>query len=256
MSLVVFVSGVVLASSAQAEPAPLFSIGGARLATGRTHNFDAKATEEFVLKSASGSDVITCAGFGSVGGVLLGSAEGTHGSTSLVAVLSGCELEGNGSACHLAPSEGSAETTEVITTNPIRGEEVENVEGTHGGKQLLDAFFPVSKALGFVKLNFGGTCTLQSTIVGGSKVAEVVLDNAGEGKIELGQTAQERTSWKVRFPSTPITKVWLVSGGVGKEVETGGTAFNEASIMTGVVLVLLASTKYEPERATLWSPLP
>jgi hypothetical protein len=254
--LAVFALGAVVASGAQAEPAPFFSIGGAKLAAGRTHNIDARATEEFVLKSASGSDIIKCAGLGTVGGVLLGSAEGTQGSANQVTVFSGCHLTGNGAACHLAPTEGGAETTEQITTEPIKSELVENVEGTHGGKQLLEAFFPVSKAKGFVKLNFGGECTLKSTIVGGSTVAEVVLDNAGEGKIELGQPAQERTSWKLKFPSTAITKVWLVSGGVGKEVETGQTAFNETSVQTGTALTLLASTKFEPERTALWSPLP
>jgi hypothetical protein len=254
--LAVFALGAVVASGAQAESAPFFSIGGTRLAAGKTHNIDAKAFASFILTDASGSSKITCTGLGTTGGVLLGSEPGTHGNASQVTVFSGCTLAGNGANCHLAPTEGSTETSTTITTNPIKSEEVENVVGTHGGKQLLEAFSPVSKAAGFVKLNFGGECTLKATVVAGSTVAEVVLDNAGEGKVELGQAPQERTSWKLRFPATPIKEVWLVSGGVGKKVETGQESFNEESIQTGTALVLLASATYVPEPNALWSPLP
>jgi hypothetical protein len=254
--LAVFALGAVVASGAQAETAPSFTIQGARLAAGRTHNFDARATANFILTGAGGATTITCTKLGTVGGVLLGSNAGTQGSANQVTVFSGCTLVGNGTACHLAPTEGSAETTEVITTNPIKSELVENVVGTHGGKKLLEVFSPASKTLGFVKLNFGGTCTVKSGIVAGSTVAEVVLDAAGEGSVELGQPPVERTSWKIKFPAAPIKEVWLVSNGVGKIVETGQTLFNEESIQTGTALVLLASTKYEPEPNTLWSPLP
>jgi hypothetical protein len=254
--LAVFALSAVMASGAQAETAPSFTIQGARLAAGRTHNFDARATANFILRTAGGGITITCTGLGTVGGVLLGSNVGTQGSANQVTVFFGCKLVGNGAACHLAPSEGSAETTEVITTNPIKSELVENVEGTHPGKKLLEVFTPASKALGFVKLLFGGECTLKSTIVAGSTVAEVVLDTANEGNVELGQPLVERTSWKIRFPNPAIKKVWLVSNGVGKIVETGQEAFNEESIQEGTALTLLASTKWEPERNTLWSPLP
>jgi hypothetical protein len=249
----------VLASSAQAETAPSFTIQGARLAAGRTHNFDARATANFILTGASGATTITCTKLGTVGGVLLGSNAGTQGSANQVTVFSGCTLVGNGAACHLAPTEGSAETTEVIMTNPIKSELVENVVGTHGGKKLYEAFFPVSKAKGIVKLNFGGTCTVTSSLLSGSIAAEVVLDTAGEGSVELGQLLAERTSWKLRFPSLPINEVWLVSNGVGKVVETGLGGFplgGEGVILDGTSLVLLASTKYVPEPNTLWSPLP
>jgi hypothetical protein len=254
--LAVFALAAVVASSAQAETAPFFNIKGARLEAGKTHNFDARAAASFVMTDASGSSKVTCTGLGTRNGVLLGSAAGTHGSASAVDVFSGCKLEGNGAKCHLAPTEGSAETTQVITTEPIRSELVHNVEGTHGGKVLLEEFVPVSKATGFFKLNFGGECTVKSTIVAGSTVAEPVLDNVSECSIESGQTPAERTAWDLRFPSTPIKEVWLVAGGTGKVVETGEEAFNEESVQTGVALVLLASTKYEPEPNALWSPLP
>jgi hypothetical protein len=225
---------------------------------GKTHNIDARAVKNFVLTDASGSSTITCTGLGTVGAVLLGSNAGTHGSDNEITTFSGCKLKGNSSdeGCHLAPQGGSdTETTETITTEPLKSELVENVEAGNVGKQLLELFSPAEK-IGFVKLLFGGECTLKSTIVSGSTVAEVVLDNASEGKVELGQTPQQRTSWLIRFPEIPIHHVWLISGGVGKEVETGQEAFNEESIQHGTALVLLAGTKFQSEPNALWSPLP
>jgi hypothetical protein len=255
--LAVLALGALGASSAQAITTPFFSIGGTRLAAGRTHNIDTRAKSSFIGTDASGSSKTTCTGVGSVGGVLLGANEGTAGiSGGEVAVFSGCTLEGNGTSCHLAPTEGSAETTTVIQTEPIEAEQVFNVEGTHGGKKLLSLLLPASKSLGFGKVNFGGTCTLKSTIASGSVVAEDVLDSAGEGNVEFGQAPQERTSWDLRYPATPIKQVWLVANGVGKIVEAGAEAFNEESILTGTALGLLASTKFVPEPNALWSPLP
>jgi hypothetical protein len=254
--LAVFALGAVVSSAAQAEEAPYFTIGGTRLVAGKTHNIDARLKANFVLTDASGSSSITCTGLGIVGGVLLGSNAGTHGSDNEVTVFSGCKLTGNGPACHLSETEGGSTTTEVITTEPLKSELVENVESGHVGKQLLELFTPAVKAKGFVKLNFGGECSLKSTIVSGSTVAEAVLDNASEGAVELGQTPQQRTSWLIRFPASPIKKVWLISGGVGKEVETGQESFNEESIQHGTALVLLAGTKFQSEPNALWSPLP
>jgi hypothetical protein len=254
--LAVFAVGAAASPAAHAEEAPYFTIGGTRLIAGRTHNADAKLFRNVILSDASGSSKITCTGLGSIGGVINGSNAGTGGSTHEITVFTGCKLTGNGSACHLSKTEGGTTTTETITTEPIRSEQVENVEGGHVGKQLLTEFVPVSRAKGFLKLNFGGQCTLKSTIVAGSTVAEATLDNASEGQIELGQTPQQRTSWLIRFPENPIKHVWLISGGIGKEVETGFEAFNEESIEHGTALSLLASTKFAPEPNALWSPLP
>jgi hypothetical protein len=152
--------------------------------------------------------------------VIIGSNAGTHRGTSEVTVFSGCTLSGNGPSCHLSETEGGSTTTETLTTEPVAAAQVESVEGGHVGKQLLIEFVPASRAKGFVKLNFKGQC-----------------------KIEIGQTPQQRTSWPIRFPTTPIHHVWLISGGVGKEVETGLEAFNEEVIEEGTALTLLASTK-------------
>jgi hypothetical protein len=257
--LTVFAIGVVAASSAQAETAPFFTVTGTRLVAGKTHNIQSKATASFVLTDESGSSKITCTGLSITGGVMLGSNAGTSGSASKITDFTGCTLEGNapkGEVCHLAPSEGSSETSTTITTNEIRSEQVENLAaGTKGGTELLAEFYPASKGAGFVKINFGGECTLKSTIASGSVVAKSVLDASGEGQVELGQTPQERTSWKLNFPATPIKHVWLVSGGVGKAVMTGLEAFNEGALQTGTGLVSLANTKFEAT-SELWSPLP
>jgi hypothetical protein len=253
--------GAVLSSSAQAESAPSFTIGGTRLIAGRTHNADARqlpgAANDFELAAPELGVTLRCTGLGTVEGVLLGSNPGNPGKSNEIAVFSGCKLEaGNGAPeCQLASvSHGAA--TETLTTNPLRAEEVENVEGGKVGKKLLAEIFPANAAAGFITLNFTGTCTTFQTKVSGQVVAESVLDNAGQGSIELGQAPQERTSWLTRFPATTIKEVWLIAEGVGKVAHAEVVLLGLEAGLKGVALVLLASTKYAPEPNALWSPLP
>jgi hypothetical protein len=257
--LAVFALSVVAVSAAQAETAPSFSIGGARLAAGKTHNIDSRVYNgnSFTLTNATSSVVITCKALGTEGAVLLGSEPGNPGKDNEITAFSQCSLvSGNGAPnCELANAAGAATTT--ITTEPTKSEQVENVEAGHGGKKLYEEFFPASKAKGFVTLHFRGTgCTVTETIVSGQTVAEVRLDNAGEGNVELGQTPKEATSTLLRFPNPPIAEVWLISGGVGKIQETVQTSFGSNSVQTGTALVLLANTKFTPEPNSLWSALP
>jgi hypothetical protein len=138
----------------------------------------------------------------------------------------------------------------VIETEPLTSEQVESVEGSGVGKQLLEEFRATNPANGVMTLKFTGTgCTVPSTIVSGQTVAEVVLDSSTEGRVELGQTPQERTSWLIRFPVAPVPRVWLIVNGTGKiqpitQVMLGGTA-----------LVLL-TTGAGVTQNILWSPLP
>jgi len=190
--------------------------------------------------------------------VLLGSNAGSEGQDNEITVFSQCKLaKGNGAPeCELAVTAGGAATT-VLKTNPTISEQVENVVNSKGGKQLLEEFRPANPEIGFITLFFtGANCTVKEAIVSGSTVAEVRLDNTGEGTIELGQKPEEATSWLLRFPATAITQVWLVSNGTGKLVKTGQISFGSASTQTGTSLVLLANTKFEPEPNALWSPLP
>jgi hypothetical protein len=258
--LAVFALSAAIASTAQAETAPSFTVGGTRLIAGKTHNIDVKATKEFALTNASGLE-IKCTGLSTEQGVLLGSNPGNPGRDNEILVFSGCKLEkGNGAPeCHLAASAGGAATT-TIKTNAIVSEQVENVVSGTKGNQLLEEFLPAPSAGGvFVTLFFGPAvppCTVLEAPVAGSVAGEARLDNAGEGKIELGQAPQERTSWLTNFPAAPITQVWLISSGVGKIQKVGQEAFTLESTQTGQALILLANTKFEPERSGLWSPLP
>jgi len=255
--LAVFALGTVVASAAQAEIAPSFTIGGTRLVAGKTHNFDAKAFAPFVLTNALGNPKIECTHLGTENGVLLGSNAENPGKDNEIVVFSGCvnPAGSNGEECHLSNKEEGAETVTTLRTEPLKSEQVENVVNGTKGNQLLEEVFPATGSK-FITLFFGGKCTVFAAIVSGQVVGENLLDNSSEGKIELGQAPQERTSWLVRFPNPPITQVWLISNGVGKVVKTEQNTFGAQSFQLGTALTLLASTKFLPEPNALWSPLP
>jgi hypothetical protein len=245
--LAVLALGAMVAATAQAEPAPYFTVNGTRLVAGKTHNVTGRAIASFILHTPEQGVTIECSNLGVEKGVLLGSNEGEPGKDNEITTFSGCTVAGNGSPCSVV---------EPIKTNQLVSELVENVVSGAGGKQLLEEYLPASGAE-FVKIKFTGTgCTVSETAVSGQVVGEPRLDNASEGKIELGQTPEQNTSWKLVFPATPIKEVWLIDGGVGKVVKIKAlTAFSDSSTLTGTALTLLANTKFEPEYA-LWSPLP
>jgi len=254
--LAVFALGAVVASGAQAEEAPFFSINGTRLAAGKTHNIAAHAIKPFKLETKANGSLITCTTLNVEKGVLLGSEPGTQGKADQTSKFEGCKLEtGNGAPnCHLSATEGGEGTSTTITTTSLHGELVENVESSKAGKKLEELYTPATGSI-FVTIFFGGTgCTVKATKVTGSTAAEVVKD-PGEESIELPGPTPEGTSFITRFPETAITEVWLVSGGTGKIVKVGQEAFTNPSVQKGTALVLLANSKFEPENAK-WSPLP
>jgi len=255
--LAVFALGAVVASAAQAEIAPSFTIGGTRLVAGRTHNFDAKAVATFILTNPLGTVKVECTNLGTEEGVLLGSNAENPGKDNEIVVFSGFvnPKGSNGPECHLSNKEEGAEVVTSLRTKPLKSEQVENVVNGTKGNQLLEEVFPASGSE-FITLFFGGECGVFGAKVTGQVVGENLLDNAGLGKVELGQAPQERTSWIVRFPNSPITTVWLISNGVGKLVHTEQTALGGQSIQEGTTLTLLISTKFVPEPNALWSPLP
>jgi len=260
--LAVSALGVVMASVAQAEPAPSFTVGGTRLIAGKTHNIDVKqfGTSNFVLGTPNLRVKIECTGLSVEKGVLLGSNPESPGRDDEVQIFSGCKLrEGNGEAagCHLAATAGGEATSTTITTVPVKSEQVESVVGGTKGNQLLEEFLPGSGTT-FVPIFFGPAappCELLEGKVEGSAAGELLLDNATAGKVELGQAPQQRTSWLLKFPATQISSVWLISSGVGKIQTTGLTLAGQPSNLEGTALTLLANTKFEPE-VGLWSPLP
>jgi len=262
--LVVSALGAVMASVAQAEPAPSFTVGGTRLIAGKTHNIDVKqfGTKNFVLSTPNLRVKIECTGVSSKEGVLLGSNPESPGRDDEVLVFSGCKLaEGNGVAagCHLAATAGGEVASTTITTGALKSEQVESVVGGTKGNQLLEEFLPGPGVANFVTIFFGPAvppCEVLEGEVQGSAAGEVLLDTAAEtGTIELGQAPQQRTSWLLKFPSTSITSVWLISSGVGKVQATGLTLLGQGSTLVGTALTLLASTRFVPE-VGLWSPLP
>jgi hypothetical protein len=261
--LAVFALGAVIASAAQAEPAPSFTVGGTRLIAGKTHNIDVKqfGTKNFVLATPALGVKIECTGLSAKEGVLLGSNPESPGRNDEVLVFSGCKLtEGNGVAagCHLAATAGGEATSTTITTGALKSEQVESVVSGTKGNQLLEEFLPGPGVAQFVTLFFGPAvppCEVLEANVTGSVAGEALLDNASEGKIELGQAPQQRTSWLVKFPATSISSVWLISSGVGKIQKTEFNLLGLGSTLEGTALTLLASTKFVPE-VGLWSPLP
>jgi hypothetical protein len=254
--LAVMALGAIAASGAQAETAPFFSIGGARLAAGKTHNIAAHGTKPFELVTPANSSKIVCENLTVENGVLLGSEAGTQGKADQISKFENCTLkEGNGApGCHLAATEGGEATSTTITTNPLHGELVENVEASKAGKKLEELYTPASGSI-FVTIFFGGTgCTVKATKVTGSTAAAILTD-PGEASIELPGPTAENTSFITSFPTTPITSVWLVSGGVGKIVKVGQEAFTNPSEQFGTALISLANSKGVAEN-TRWSPLP
>lgn len=244
-----FALSAVVVSAAQAVTAPYFTIGGTRLAAGKTHNFDAKvlAGEEFVLHAPELNTTITCFSLQVVNGVLLGSNAGQPGKDDEGDVFSKCTLAGNG-----APN---CEVVEPITTNPLTSELVE----IDRSKQVLGEEFKPTTGKTFVTLKFeGAECQKKEAQVTGEVAGEARTDGNGFGNIELGQAQEEAASWLVHFPSTPITTVLLVNTKGEK------TSFTLAQLafatvpaqLTGTALALLSNTKGEPERGALWSPLP
>jgi hypothetical protein len=253
--------GAVTVSVAQAEEAPFWSIGGTRLAAGKTHFTTTKvfkegeAGQELTLTTPKLGIVISCTGVSLPfeTGVILGSEAETPGTNDGVVHFTGCTVTGNGTGCNIENKE--------ITTKPIKAELVLNVESKAAGKTLLVELSPSSgEVLGELKFKeeTGGKCTNKTTKVTGSVAAEVL--NEKEEAVRLPNTHEEGTSGLTRFPATAIEKVWLVKAGVGKEVEVGPLlAFGDDSTATGTILGLLAKvtgTTLESETTTKWSALP
>jgi hypothetical protein len=244
--MAVFALGVVVASAAQAEEAPFWTIGGSRLKAGKTHNITAKAFSTFT--ASAGGVSVSCTTTKLTAGVLLGSEPGEPGLGDEVVEISGCTVTGNGEKC--------TKVKEPIVTNVVKAELV--LDTTK--KKLLIEFLPNTGA-SFVKLTFEkvGTnegCTFGTTTVEGSVAGEVLTD-PGEAPIEVGGAATEAHSWLIKFPATQIKEVWLIKGGVGATAKVGLKAFGLAASLTGTALVLLANSKFETEESgPEWSPLP
>ncbi len=236
--------GAALASTAQAEEAPFWSVPGSRfvvrLAGGKTRFIAGKINKEgeakaqnFVLSASAGAIKLTCTALKLNEGVLLGSNAGEPGTNGEVIELSKCKIEGNGTKCAV---------TEPTVTEPLKSELVENSAKT----DVLVEFKP-SKGTAIATLKFsaetGGKCTITETKLTGS-VAGEALDEKEEA-VEFPKSPGSAKSWLIRFPEKTIERVWLVKGGKGEETSLELSAFGTSATPQGTVLVSLANSKHE-----------
>ena len=242
--MVLLAVSAVATSAAQAENAPSYTIEGRRLGEGESHHISAKAPNEKGLKltTPEAGVTITCTRSSIEGstGIIIDSKEGEPGTSQEVFLFEGCTVTGNGSACRVA---------EPIKTKPIKNELVEDSTG-----RKLETLLQPESGTEWMVLRFeGGTCTNKETKVTGATVGKDVTD-PGEEVVELGQTAKEALSWNLRFPNTRIKEVTQYKAGVGTKIKVKElTAFSESSILTGVILLLLANSEGKTEEKK-WSP--
>jgi hypothetical protein len=236
MLLAVFAMGAVIASAAQAEEAPYWSVNGSRLKKGETRNISASVTSGSKFVLSGGGIAITCTALKLTTGVLLGSEAGEPGTNDEVFKFEKCTVTGNGSPCLVANGE-------TITTNPVKSELVENTEK----KQTLVEFFPASGTT-FVNIALEGSgCGVLEDKVEGSVAGEALTEKGA--KIELPGPSESAVTGKVNFPEPAIKKVWLIKAGTGAEATVGLKSFGVASTLTGEADVKLTSGEK-------WSALP
>jgi hypothetical protein len=228
--LAVFALGAVAASAAQAEEAPSWVVNGARLGAGQTRFITAKEVNAVVL---SGDGVkIDCTTVELLpGAAILGSAAGESGANGETVTLKSCSVEGNGSG-----SECS-KITEPINTKNLKSELVLDAKTK---TKLLVLFQPAVGAT-LAELKFPKGCKIESSKVAGSLVTEVLTDPA-EKPVELPIKTEQAKSWLLKLPATQPVDVWLIKGGIGKEVEIKQFEFDgiEATL-SGTVSISLES---------------
>ncbi len=238
--LAMFAFGAVVATAAQAEEAPSWSIKGKRLAKGETHYITGKAYKDFTY--THNGLTLRCSMMKFKEGVLLGSEATEPGTNDEVVEFEDCTIEVKGGETCPVPA---------LVTTPLKSELVEDVTG----KKLYIELFP-NVGTTWLQVKTGSECkTKEEFTVKGSVVGEVRTDpHDGElGElVELPNMKKQATSWLINFPSTPITKILLLTGGKGSEVTVG--LENEVGF-AGTALVLLANAKRESVEEE-WSPLP
>jgi hypothetical protein len=249
--LAVFALGAVVASAAQAEEAPFWTVKGTRLEAGQTRFITAKEWSPFIL--SGGGITITCDKTSILPhGALLGSEPGEHGNIDLVSTFSECKVEGNEKTKGEKPECEKVE--EPINTTSLSAEQVLDSKTK---TKLLTLFQPATGSL-LATLKFPKGCKFEETKVTGTVVGEDL--NTKEEAITTSSTKEQADSWLIDFPKVQPVEVWLVKKGEGKEVENKAlTAFGGASSLIGIALVLLAELNSNNELVStkeLWSPLP
>jgi hypothetical protein len=234
--LALFAFSAVAATAAQAEEAPYWSIEGTRLAAGKTAELTVKGTNNQVLTAATVK--VTCTALATLAGaVLLGSEPGEPGKNNETLHYTGCTVTGNGTPCEVENKE--------ITSKPLTSE----LAYASNKKSLVVEFTPATgKKLATLK--FTGTgCTESEVQVEGQAVAGAFTDAATPVLLELPNAVTPAGSFLLKIVEATKTKIWLIKGGTGTEVETSELkSFGHESTLSGTALISLASGK-------TWSPL-
>jgi hypothetical protein len=215
--------GALLASAAQAEEAPYWTVKGTRLGAGGTHFIVEKESAAFVL--SGGGVTITCTEMSASPGLILGSNAGESGTNEETLAFKECKVEGNDKTTECE------KVTEPITTKNLKWELV--LDKTKA--KLLVLFQPVSGST-MAEINFPKGCKIESSKVTGSILAEALNE-----KEEAITTSSSKTQYKTEFfklPKTQPVDIWLIKGGTGKEVEAKELEFaGAAATQTGTASV-------------------
>jgi len=240
--LALFAFSAIAATAAQAEEAPFWSIQGTRLAAGKTFELTAKAKTNQTLTAAG--ITITCTALAlKEGAVLLGSNAGEPGRSDEIIKYTGCKVAGNGEPCEVATPGKEEVVTEALTNE---------LAYASNKKSLVVEFKPIKGTI-LSKLKFSGSgCKETETSVHGVAVAKALTE--AEVLLELPNAVAQATSFLLKIEPTVKTKIWLITAGVGSEVETEEiTAFGHEATLAGTALILLAEKGKSVEK--LWSPL-
>jgi hypothetical protein len=239
--LAVFAFSAIGAPIAQAEEgAPYWSIEGTRLAAGKTAEVATRAVSaEQTLTSATGQNIACTTLAFKPGAVLLGSNGNEPGKSDETVEYSGCSVTGNGTKCAVT---GGAVTTEPLTNELAYAE---------NKKSLVIELTPTKgKTLATVKFTAetGGTCTVATTKVTGQVVAKMLTGGGSPKLLELPNQVEPAEAFRLEFPATAITHIWLITAGTGKAVEVEElNAFGSESVYAGTAEDCLTSgKKYSP----------
>jgi hypothetical protein len=198
-----------------------------RLGAKQTHAIEGEAAKTFTLVAST--DTLTCEKLHLEKGELIGSAEGTAGSSKEIILFSGCTVSGDGTGCEV--EKGQIKTEEV--ENWLDKTNKEGVKGEH----LLVGFKPASGSI-FVKVKFhapeGDKCTLSETAIeigakGELGVAGTALDEEGK-PIELLVTSTEKLGLKgfIEFPATLLKTEFVEKEKKVEEVKESLKAFGKS----------------------------
>jgi hypothetical protein len=226
----------IVTAVAQAEEAPYWSIEGTRLTAGRTAEATAKPKGSKVF--TAGTIEVTCTG-GELekGAVIIGSEPGEPGKSEGVIRLTGCTVRGNGEPCEVSNKE--------VVTETLVGE----LAYAANKKSLVGLSTPKKGKVFTIGKFTGMGCKETEAAVRGSIVGGIYTDAEPPVLLELPTAVVLAKSFVGKSVVTSRSKIWVIKGGVGSEVETEElTAMGHEAELAGTDLASLTSGKnWAPE---------